>query len=258
MDGVNVRALLDRTPIASVGLALMRDATGRDAPLEAIRPARAERLARDARVGFWALSAGMGTSTVAALVAQRSAGAGSAPLLVDLDRWAPSLALRAGIEAATVSDALVQPDRERALLSRWEDVAFLPGSPHLHREYDGARIAALLERIARDRPLVIDLGAGADAIDPPVVVGLTRLVLVTGGRASQLQAAFCARDLLRTRPLAAGVVVVGVERADAELIATRIGLPLLGAIPHDAFLARDEFAARAPTMRAVDELIRSL
>lgn len=255
---MNVRALLDRTPIASVGLALMRDATGRDAPLEAIRPVRPERLASGTRVAFWSLAAGMGTSTLAALVAQRSAGAGGAPLLADLDRWAPSLALRAGIEAATIIDALVQPDRERELLSRWEEVAFLPGSPHLHREYDGVRIAALLERLARGRPLVIDLGAGADALDPALMPALTRLCVVTGGRASQLQAAFCARDLLRARSIRSGVVVVGAERADAELIGTRIGLPLLGAIPHDAFLARDEFAARAPTMRAVDALMRSL
>lgn len=255
---MNVRGLLDRTPIASVGLALMRDATGRDAPLEAIRPIRAERLASDARVAFWALAAGMGTSTLAALVAQRSAGAGSAPLLADLDRWAPSLALRAGVDAATISDALVQPDRERELLSRWEEVTFLPGSPHLHREYDGERIAGLLARLARGRPLVIDLGAGADALDAAVLAGLTCLCVVTGGRASQLQAAFCARDLLRTFPVRTGVAVVGVQPADAELIGRRIGLPLLGAVPHDAFLARDEFAARAPTMRAVDGLIRSL
>ena len=255
---MNVRALLDRTPIASVGLALMRDATGRDAPLEAIRPARPERLAIDARVAFWSLAAGMGTSTAAALVAHRSAGAGSAPLLVDLDRWAPSLALRAGIDAATVSDALVQPDRERELLSRWDDVAFLPGSPHLHREYDGTRIAALLDRLARGRPLVIDLGAGPDALDEAVIAGLTRICLVTGGRASQLQAAFCARDLLRMRRVVAGLVVVGLEQADAELVGARIAMPLLGAIPHDAFLARDDFAARAPTMRAIDALIRSL
>lgn len=236
----------------------MRDATGRDAPLEAIRPARAERLAQDARIAFWSLAAGVGTSTTAALVAHRSAGAGSPPILVDLDRWAPSLALRAGIEAATVSDALVQPDRERDLLSRWEGVTFLPGSPHLHREYDGPRIAALVARVARGRPLVIDLGAGADALDADVMSGLTRLCVVTGGRASQLQAAFAARELLRRASLAVGVAVVGVEAGDAQLIATRIGLPLLGAIPHDAFLARDEFAARAPTMRAVDALIRSL
>lgn len=255
---MNVRALLDRTPVAALGLALMREATGRDEPLEAIRPARPERLAGDVRVAFWALAAGMGTSTVAALVAQRSAGAGHAPLLLDLDRWAPSLALRAGIDAATVSDALVQPDRERELVSRWEDVAFLPGSPHLHAEFDGARIGAMLARLAQGRALVVDLGAGADALDPLVTRGVTRFCVVTGARASQLQAAFAARDLIRGSALRAGMVVVGVEREDADLIAARVGLPLLGAIPHDAYLARDEFAARAPTLRAVDALIRAL
>lgn len=255
---MNVRALLDRTPVATVGLALMREATGREQPLEAIRPARRERLATDARVAFWALAAGMGTSTLAALVAQRSAGAGHAPLLVDLDRWTPSLALRAGIEAASVSDALVQPDRERELVSRWEDVAFLPGSPHLHAEFDAARITAMVERLARGRALVVDLGAGADALDPLLTSALTRLCLVTGARASQLQAAFCARDLLRGSTIRAGLAVVGADREDAELIAARVGLPLLGAIPHDAFLARDEFAARAPTLRAVDALIGAL
>ena len=255
---MNVRALLDRTPIASVGLALMREATGRDEPLEAIRPVRPERLASEARVGFWSLAAGMGTSTTAALVAQRSAGAGHAPLLVDLDRWTPSLALRACADAATVSDALVQPDREHELISRWQDVPFIPGSPHLHREYDGARIAAMLERLARGRALVLDLGAGADALDAAVVGLLTRLCLVTGVGASQLQAAFCARELLRASPLRVGLVVVGAERDDAELIATRVRLPLLGSLPRDPYLARDEFAARAPTMRAIDALIRAL
>lgn len=255
---MNLRALLDRTPAASIGLALMREATGRDEPVEAIKPTRPERLGADARIAFWALAAGPGTSTIAALVAQRSAAAGGATLLVDLDRWAPSLAIRAGIEAATVSDALVQPDRERELVSRWAEVAFLAGSPHLHRDYDAARVIAMLDRLARGRALVLDLGAGADAIDPELTRGLTRLCLVTGGQAAQLQAAFCGRDILRGAGLRAGLVVVGVERDDAELIASRVQLPLIGAIPHDPFLGRDEFAARAPTMRAVDALIRSV
>lgn len=255
---MNVRAWLDGTPAARIGLALMREATGRDEPIEAIRPARPERLAPTARIGFWSLAGGVGTSTVAALVALRSAGAGHAPLLVDLDRWAPSLALRAGIDAATVSDALVQPDREGELVSRWADVPFLPGSRHLHREFDAARVCAMLERLARGRALVLDLGSGAGALDPEVGQHLTRLCIVTGGRASQLQAAFCGRELVRSLRVAAGLAVVGVEREDAELIAGRLGLPLLGAIPQDAFLARDEFAARAPTMRAIDALVRSL
>ncbi|TMB71909.1 MAG: hypothetical protein E6J52_13125 [Chloroflexi bacterium] len=117
-----VRSWLDATPLAAVAIALMREATGRTEPLEVIRPVRPERLDSDARVGVWSLAAGVGTSTTAALVAQRSAAAGHAPILIDADRWAPSLALRAGIEAATLADALLQPDRERELVSRWGDV----------------------------------------------------------------------------------------------------------------------------------------
>jgi len=37
-----------------------------------------------------------------------------------------------------------------------------------------------------------------------------------------------------------------------------VGFPLLAAIPHDAYLADDSFAARGPTLRAVDALLRAL
>lgn len=253
-----VRAWLDATPLASIGLALMREATGRSEPLEPIIPVRPARLDADMRVGFWSLCGGAGTSTVAALVAQRSCAGGHAPLLLDLDRWAPSLALRARIEAATIVDVLVQPDRERELVSRWADVPFLPGSPRLHGDFDGDRIAALAERLAHGRALVIDLGCGPEALDPSLLARLTHVCVVSGGRASQLQATFCARPLLRAVTCRVGLVAVGVESEDAALIAGRVTLPLLAAVPHDEFLARDEFAARAPTMRAIDALIRSL
>ncbi len=152
----------------------------------------------------------------------------------------------------------MQPDRERELVSRWSGVAFLPGSPELHREFDAARIAALLERLATGRALVVDLGSGADALDVAIVSPLTRLVVVAGARASQLQATFAARPLLQALPCATGLVVVGVEAEDAELIASRARLPLVGAVPADPYLARDDFAVRATTMRAVDRLIRAL
>jgi len=254
-----VRSWLDATPLASVALALMREATGRtEPPLEVIRPTRPERLRVDARVGFWSLAAGVGTSTTAALVAQRSAAGGHPPLLLDLDRWAPSLALRAGIDAATIADALVQPDRERELVSRWGEVAFLPGSPRMQTDFDPPRIAALVERLAAGRAAVFDLGTGADALDLTITSKLTRLCVVAGPRTSQLQALFCARQSLRVVPCAVGLAVVGAAHEDAALIASRTPLPLWAAIPNDSYLARDEFAARAPTMRAVDDLIRVL
>jgi MinD-like ATPase involved in chromosome partitioning or flagellar assembly len=253
-----IRSWLDSTPLASIGLALMREATGRSEPLEAIRPTRPRRFRGDARIGFWSLAAGVGSSTTAALVAQRAASGGQAPVLVDLDRWAPSLALRAGIESATVVDALVQPDRERDLVSRWANVPFLAGSPLLYRDFDPDRVGALLARLAGGRGMVVDLGAGADALDERVIAQLTRLCVVSGGRAAQLQALFCARRLLRSATCPVGLVVVGVDDRDATLIAARAQLPLLGVIPDDPYLARDEFAARAPTMRAIDRLIGGL
>src|SRR5205823_5686600 len=193
----SVRAWLDRTPLAALALSVMREATGQQEPLEAIVPSRPAALATTARVGFWSMSAGAGTSTLAALVAQRSAGAGRAPLLVDLDQWTPSLALRAAVEAATILDVLVQPDREREMVSRWATVPFIPGSPALHRQFDAERIGAMLERVAPQTAIVMDLGAGPAALDPALTSRLTRLVLVVGTTAAQLQAAFCARPLLR-------------------------------------------------------------
>src|SRR3990172_3099568 len=95
-----VRALLawlDSTPLAALALEAMREATGRAEPLEPLRPARPAALPERRRVAFWSLTAGVGASTTAALVAHRSAGAGRAPVLLDLDRWSPPLALRAGV-----------------------------------------------------------------------------------------------------------------------------------------------------------------
>src|SRR5258706_16324229 len=80
---VSWRTWLDASPIAQIALALMRDATGRDAPLEALSPARAVGLPAARGVAFWSLSAGVGASTVAALAAHRSASAARPPVLID-------------------------------------------------------------------------------------------------------------------------------------------------------------------------------
>lgn len=253
-----LRAWLDATPLSGVALDLMRDATGRADPLEPLRAPRAVALPGGLRLGVWTLVGGAGASTVAALVAHRSAGAGRAPVLVDLDRWAPSLALRAGLQAATVADALLRPGRERESLSRWSDVPFLPGAVGLDAMFESARIVELLARVAVDAPAVIDLGAGAGALDGGLLASLDRLCVVTGPRAAQLQAAFCSVALLRDAPCAVGLVTVGAADADAERIAARLPWPHLAAIPADPYLAADGFAARAPTMAAIDRLIRAL
>lgn len=255
---MNWRAWLDASPVAQVGLALMRDATGRERPLEPLVPARPAALARGRAVAFWSLTAGVGTSTLAALVAHRSAAAGQAPVLVDLDRWTPCLALVAQHAGATVSDALVRPGGEEALLSRWSEVPFLPGAADLHRVADGARLGELVERLSAGRAAVLDLGAGPDALDRDLLAAVDRLCVVVGGRVSQLQSAFCATSLLTEPPCRVGMATVAAAEDDARRIAARLPWPLWAAIPPDPYLADDTFAARAPTLRAVDALIRSL
>ena len=253
-----LRAFLDASPVSQIELALMREATGRTEPLAAIAPARPGALRRGRRVGFWSLAAGSGSSTVAALLAHRSAAGGEPPLLVDLDRWAPSLALRAGLTAASVTDALLQPGREGELVSRWSVVPFLPGAPTLHATFDGQRLVGLINSCAAGRAAVLDLGCGADALDSALLASLDRLCLVGGTRAAQLQAMFCAAPLLGSAPCPIGLVIVGAGDDDAARVAERVGFPLLAAIPHDSYLADDAFAARAPTLRAIDVLLRAL
>ena len=253
-----LRAFLDASPVSQIALALMREATGRTEPLAALAPTRPAALRKGRRVGFWSLAAGSGSSTVAALVAHRSAAGGEAPLLIDLDRWVPSLALRAGLTAASVADALLQPGREGDVVSRWSAVPFLPGAPSLHATFDGERLVGLISSCAAGRAAVLDLGCGADSLDPAILSSLDRLCLVAGTRSAQLQALFCAAPLLERAPCAVGLVVVGAAEDDAARIAERVGFPLLGAIPHDPYLADDAFAARAPTLRAVDGVLRAL
>ncbi|MGH2377786.1 MAG: hypothetical protein ACRDGT_04860 [Candidatus Limnocylindria bacterium] len=253
-----IRAWLDASPLADLALAFMRDATGRTEPLKVLRPGRPVALPPHARIGFWSLRAGVGSSTTAALLAHRSAGAGRPPVLLDLDRWTPSLALRAQLQAATIADALLRPGREPESLSRWADVPFLPGAPGLHAVYESDRVIALVARISPEGPVVVDLGSGPDALDHALLATLDRLCLVTGPRASHLQAAFCALDLLREAPCRVGLVTSQAADEDAARIAARLPWPLLSAIPSDPYLSEDGFAARAPTMGAIDQLIRAL
>jgi MinD superfamily P-loop ATPase len=162
------------------------------------------------------------------------------------------------LTAASIADALLQPGREKELVSLWSAVPFLPGAPSLHATFDAVRINELVQTCAAGRPAILDLGAGADALDPAVLSALDRLCLVTGPRSAQLQAAFCAVPLLQRAPCAIGLVVVAAADEDAARIAERLGFPLLAAIPHDAYLGDDSFAARAGTLRAVDSLLRAL
>lgn len=253
------RAWLDASPVAQIALTLMRDATGREEPLEPLTPARPAGLPAERAVGFWSLIAGVGTSTVAALVAHRSASAAAPPVLIDLDRRVPTLALRAQCRgAATVADALLRPGSGRGLLSRWGEVPFLAGTPELYRSFDGPRVAELVGELHRDQAVCLDLGCGAEALDPDLLASIDRLCLVIGPSVAQLQAAFCAAPLLDGCGVGVVVAVVGAEPDDASRIAARLPWRSAVAIPRDPFLAGDEFATRSPTVRAVDGLIRAL
>lgn len=251
------RSWLDASPLAGLALDLMREATGRPDPLEPLRPTKPVALPPRLHVAFWSLVGGVGASTTSALVAHRSGSAGRAPVLIDLDRWTPSLALRAGLQGATVADALLRPGREQECLSRWAEVPFLPCGPGLHSVFDGPRVAALITRVAGDGAAVVDLGSGADALDPAVLATVDLLCVVVGPRVGQLQAAFCAVPLLQRIPCAVGLVVVGAAQADAERIASRLPWRHLADIPADPYLTADDLGARAPTMLAIDRLIRA-
>ena len=248
--------MLDASPVAQVALALMRDATGRAQPLEPLVRTRPAALPEGRVIAFWSLTAGVGVSTVAALVAHRSAAAGLPAVLIDLDRRAPTLALRAKNTGLTIADALLRPGAPRDMLSRWGDVPFLPGSAELSRTWDGPRIAELIEQLRAASPVVIDLGAGSEALDADGLGAVDRLCVVVGPTVAQLQAAFCSLDLVDRRSVA-GAVVVGASHDDASRIASRLPWPLLASVPRDPFLAADEFATRAPTLKSVDTLIRA-
>ena len=253
---MSLRARLDAI-VGPYALVLLREATGRSDPLPHVVPARPAALAAGMTVAFWSLCAGVGTSTTAALVAHRSTAGGVPALLVDLDRDAPALALRAGIQGGTVADALLRPGRERELVSRWERTPFLGGAPALHASFDSERVAALLDRAAAGGAAVLDLGAGADALDATILSRCARLFVCAGTRVAQLQAAFCSAQLLASSPVPVSLVVVGATDEDAQRVAARLPWPLAGAIPVDEHLSRDDFAARAPTLHAIDRLIRA-
>jgi len=136
------------------------------------------------------------------------------------------------------------------------------GAHHLFQSLDRGSLRA--DERAQAVPLnvhrhvvVIDLGPGIEALDDDLLGIVDRLCVVVGPTTAQLQAAFCSVPLLE-RVVVAGSVVVGAGDDDAARIASRLPWPLLAAIPRDPFLAADEFATRAPTIRSIDVLIKAL
>ena len=99
---------------------------------------------------------------------------------------------------------------------------------------------------------VVDLGSGADALDRAILGALTRLLVVTGPRVPQLQAAFCAVPLLRDAPCEAALVTVGAPDEDAQRIAARLPWRHAAAVPADPSHPAGSTPPRAPCPQAVD------
>lgn len=238
-------AAIEPAPSAA---ALMRPAIASPAP-------RAVRLARGRRVACTSLVAGCGTTTLAALLAQRSGGAGGRVRLVDLDLVAPSLALLAGQRTPTVADVLADPG---VAARRWGSVEAIFGAASELGAESADALAALLKRLAGDAAVIVDAGTPLPPACARVLAACDTVLYVTTPRAAHLHAASRGVALLADLGVATRLVVSRAEDGAAARVAAELGVPLAGAIPEDPFLAEDEFRIRAETAGAVDRLCASL
>ena len=232
---------------------LLFERTAPAAPADPI-PARSCRLAAGRRVAFCSLVAGCGVTTLAALSAQRSGGAGATVRLLDLDLVAPTVALLAGERTPTLLDALsADPLRGR----KWGSAFVVFGAERDPGAEVTEALAALVRRCASDGAVIVDAGTLAERSEA-ILRACDAVVYVTTPRAAHVHAAARALPLLRALDRAPRVVVNRATREAAEAIAAELGLPLAGAVPEDPFLARDDFRVRAETARAVDLLLQAL
>lgn len=233
----------------------------RPAPSPAVEQAVAiepgtTRLARGRRIAFVSLVAGCGTTSTAALVAQRSGGGGGRVRLVDLDLVAPTIALLAGHRDPTVADALTARGELRA--RRWGSIEAIFGSALELGAEGGEALGELVRRSARDAAVVIDAGTLGSPASDAVLRACDSVLYVATPRAAHVHAAARASALLSTSGLKARLVLARCDPAAAPPLAAEIGLPLFGAVPEDPYLARDEFRVRAETARAIDQLCAGL
>ncbi len=217
--------------------------------------ARSVRLARGRRVACVSLVAGCGTSTLAALLAQRSGGAGGRARLLDLDLVSPSLGVIAGQPGPTVTDALADPSIEGR---RWGSVEAIYGGGSALGAEAAESIAALVCRLAAGAAVIADAGILVAPGCTRMLAAFDTVLYVTTMRAVHVHAATRAATLLRDLGIAARLVVVRADAAPASAIAREVSLPLAGAVPDDPFLSRDEFRVRAETARAIDAICVSL
>lgn len=227
----------------------------RAAPEQPPPEAGACRLAPGRRIGCASLVAGCGTSTLAALLAQRSGGAGARVRLLDLDLTAPSLALLAGQRTPTLIDALAA-DHVRG--RRWGSVDAVFGAERDPGPDVAEALARFVRRMAQDAAVVVDAGALAAPVAEAVLRACDTALYVTTPRAAHVHAAVRAAAVLDALGIRARLVVARADRETAAAIAREVNLALAGNVPEDPFLARDEFRIRAETARAIDALCASL
>ncbi len=235
---------------------LLFERVARQAPAEpSALDAKACRLHAGRRIACVSLVAGCGTTTLAALLAQRSGGAGARMRLLDVDLAAPSVALLAGQRTPTLLDALAS---ETVRGRRWGSVDVVFGAERDPGPDVAESLARFVRRMSADAAVVVDAGALASGACETVLRACDAVLYVATPRAAHVHAAGRAAALLDALGIAARLVVTRVTPDAAEAIAREVGLGLAGWMPEDPFLARDEFRVRAETARAIDRLCATL
>lgn len=232
---------------------------------------------------------GVGTSSVAVLLAREFNRQGQHVLLVDGDEHVGSLHLLLGMaDAGPGLGALRGGGRQPADLLREVRAGFhlLPGGS-VGSAGDGSALAtaerrALFRRIAglyeHYDVVVVDGGARLESVTAALSAGAERLLAVTGTDRISLAATYALLKvaLVRFRGLPAGVVVnraSGTPGAAAHRIVEGAGerflqkpIPLAGAVPEDGLLAAafesevglTGLPADAPSLQAVGRTVSAL
>src|SRR3989442_190469 len=157
----------------------------REAPEPPVE-AKACRLRAGRRIGCVSLVAGCGTTTLAALIAQRSGGAGGRVRLVDLDLAAPTIALLAGQRTPTLLDALAE---ESVRGRRWGSVDAIFGADRDPGPDVAESLARFVRRMSTDAAGVLDAGTLAATACEAVLHACDTVVYVTTPRAAHVHAA---------------------------------------------------------------------
>ena len=216
---------------------------------------KACRLRAGRRIGCVSLVGGCGTTTIAALLAQRSGGAGGRVRLIDLDLATPTIALLAGQRTPTLLDALAE---ESVRGRRWGSVDAIFGADRDPGPDVAESLARFVRRMSTDAAVVVDAGTLAATACEAVLHACDTVVYVTTPRAAHVHAAVRAAAALDAIGVDARLVVARSAPDVAGAVAREVGLALLGSIPEDPFLARDEFRVRAETARAIDRVCAAL